>query len=214
MYLRRLMRRSFAALWVRGADLPRDRGYVAVANHHSWWDGFIPYLLHRQGSASEQPFRIMMSDAELQRFPYFRFGGAFSVDPSTTRRAYASISYAAAQAHQGAAVWIFPDGTLRPPSATPAFTSGFVHAARLAGVPIVPVAMRLLFLDRQRPEVFVERGQPIDARARDARECAQQAVTAMLESIDDDLARDGRASFALAFAGHAGVDDRLALPRR
>ena len=212
-YVRRLARSSFAGIWVRGAANVPDRGYIAAANHHSWWDGFVPYLLHH-GERPASPFRIMMSDAELRRFPYFRFAGAFSVDPSSARRAREAIVYAGEEARRGAAVWMFPDGVLRPACSLPHFTSGFVHAAREGEVRILPVAMRFLFLDRQRPEVFVEFGTPLDPKGRSAREEAQGAVTRMLARIDGDVERFGRDGFELALGGRAGVDDRVALARR
>ncbi|MDE2480985.1 MAG: lysophospholipid acyltransferase family protein [bacterium] len=213
-YTRRLVRGNFARVWVAGVEsLPAHGGYVAVANHHSWWDGLIPYLLHHERER-ERPFAVMMSDAELRRFPFFRFGGAFSVDARSVRAARDAVRYAADEARAGAAVWIFPDGVLHAPSAPLAFTSGFEHVAREAGVPIVPAAMRFVFRDRQRPEIFVRYGEPIVA-LRGARERTQACVAAMLAEIDRLLA-DGQIEqrFRIAVSGRAGVDDRVALAPR
>ncbi len=115
----------------------------------------------------------MMSDAELRRFAFFRWAGAFSVDASSPRAARAAVLYAGEQAQQGAGVWIFPQGVLGRGTAPSAFTSGFVHAARAANAPIVPVAMVFRMLDKQRPEAFVDIGQPLDAGQRDAQRRTQ-----------------------------------------
>lgn len=213
-YLHRLVRGSFASVWVAGMQhVPRIGGYVAAANHHSWWDGLIPYLVHRLARAP-QPFALMMSDAELRRFPYFRFGGAFSIDARSVRAAREAIAYAAQEARSGAAVWIFPDGVLEPPGSALHFTSGFVHAARDGGVPIVPAAMRFVMRSQQRPEAFVRFGAPL-AADRTAAVRAQSAVQELLAEIDRAIAADRvHAEFSRVVAGVRGVDDRLALATR
>jgi 1-acyl-sn-glycerol-3-phosphate acyltransferase len=211
-YVRRLIAGEFAAVWLReGNAFPERGGYVAVANHHSWWDGFIPYALHHARRA-RQPFALMMSDAELRRFPYFRACGVFSIDASSVRAARESVLYASELARAGAAVWIFPDGVLRGPSAPLAFTSGFEHAAIGASVPVVPVAMRFVMLDKQRPEVFVAIGEPL-APARGLRESARRAVEALLRAIDEDLSSLQRSRYRAVLTGRKGVDERVALPR-
>lgn len=212
-YLRGLVRRNFSRIWCAGTDLLPHGGYVAAANHHSWWDGLIPYYLHRMQEPG-RPFALMMSDAELRRFPYFRLGGAFSIDASSVRAARDAILYAAAQARAGAAVWIFPDGELRAARSPLRFTSGFVHAARDGGVPIVPVAMRFVMRSRQRPEAFVRFGPALQpGRAACGR--TEDAVAQMLEQIDRSIERGAvQRDFALVTTGRAGVDDVLALARR
>lgn len=208
-YVRRLVRRNFAAVWLRRGSTFPPGGYIAAANHRSWWDGFIPYVLHRQ-AAPAQPFAIMMSDAELRRFPYFRFAGAFSVDAASPRAALPAIVYAADEARSGAAVWIFPEGALQPPAAPLVFTSGFVHAARRAGAPIVPVAMRFVVLDTQRPHAFVAAG-PAIAPAAGAQRKTEDAVSGMLAAIDADIGERRIAThYERVLRGARGADERAA----
>ena len=205
-YLRWLMRRSFARVLVR-SERPFPRaGYVAAANHHSWWDGFLALTIHR-AFAPERPFNLMMDDEQLRRFPFFRFGGAFSVDARSVRAAYPAIRYGAACAREGAGLWIFPDGTLRPSLCVPAFTSGFVHAARAAEVPVLPVAMRFVFLGEQRPTAIAALGAPCDPHARTAQTTVQERVIALLTSIDDDLrAQRIDERYREIVRGNAGID--------
>lgn len=214
IYVRGLVRRNFSRVWAAGAcELPPSGGYVAAANHHSWWDGLIPYFLHRM-QQRDRPFALMMSDAELRRFPYFRLGGAFSVDASSVRAAREAVQYAAQEASAGAAVWIFPEGELRAVTAPLRFSSGFAHAARAAGVPIVPAAMRFVMRAQQRPEVFLRFGTPIVAD-RTAQERSERSVRAMLHAIDRAIeCGQVEREFSLVTSGHAGPDDVLALARR
>lgn len=209
-YVRRLLARSFATVWLRreAARLP-DRGYVAVANHGSWWDGFVPFALH--SALAGRPFALLMSDAELRRFPFFRWTGAFSIDSASPRRARPAIAYAAQQVRAGAGVWIFPEGVLHAGSSTLPFSSGFVHAARRASAPIIPVALRFALLGRQRPEAFVDIGAPLDSGARNVRTLAESAVREQLARIDRDILEGWSSERYVPFVrGVRGIDERVA----
>lgn len=207
-YLRGLLRRSFARIFCSGESQLPPGGYVAAANHNGWWDGLIPYFLHHERRAAGA-FSLMMSDAELRRFPFFRLGGAFSVDTASVRAAREAILYAGARARSGAAVWIYPDGVLRPPGSHLCFTSGFVHAARAAQRPIVPVALRYAMLARDRPEAFVAFGVPHDANARGAQASVQNDVAELLARIDDDIREGSFERYRVALVGRAGADDTV-----
>ena len=210
-YLRWLVRRSFSTVWVHRDAAPfPSSGYVAAANHSSWWDGFIPYLLHRK-SLPHAPFALMMSDEELRRFPFFRWGGAFSVDATSARRSLPAIRYAASEARNGAGVWMFPRGRFEQSVAPAAWTSGFLHAARTAAVPIVPVAMRFRMTEKQRPDAFVDIAPAVEAFSRNARAATARVVAERLQRIDDIVAYDGAHDEFLPFLGGArGVDGHVA----
>ncbi|MDQ2864802.1 MAG: lysophospholipid acyltransferase family protein [Candidatus Eremiobacteraeota bacterium] len=210
-YVRWLVRRSFATVWIhRDAERLPPSGYVAAANHSSWWDGFIPFLLHRQ-QRPDSPFAIMMHDAELRRFPIFRWAGAFSVDSRSPRTGRASIYYAGDEARNGAGVWIFPQGRFQRNARAEDFSSGFVHAARRAGVPIAPVAMQFLMTEKQRPEAFVDIAPTVDASLRDARVRTAAAIDERLQRIAAIVESGTVAShFFPLFAGVAGVDNGVA----
>ncbi|HET7813811.1 MAG TPA: lysophospholipid acyltransferase family protein [Candidatus Baltobacteraceae bacterium] len=206
-YLAWLLRRSFRGVWIaRDAAFPPG-GFIAIANHSSWWDGFVPYALQRR-VAPQTPFALMMASSQLRRFPYFRLGGAFGVDPARKRAAFASVEHAAASARSGAGVWIFPQGAIRPPYEPLRFARGYLHAARRADVPIVPVAIRLTMMEAQRPDAFVEIGEPLDPHDAECATRAPAAVRALLFSLDLDIARGtvfrNRSSL---FERAAGVDD-------
>ncbi len=209
-YVRWLLRRSFEHVWLRcdAASFPSG-GFIAAANHRSWWDGFIPYYLHRS-RYPDQPFAIMMSARELRKFPFFRLGGAFSVDASSARRARQAVKHAADLAAGGAAVWIFPQGEWGADASWLPFTSGFVHAARWAGVPVVPVAMRFTMRRARRPEAFIDVAPARGARERGARCEIEEEVRLRAAGIDRDIACGMvESSYDSLLSGHAGVDARL-----
>lgn len=208
-YLRGLVRSSFETLWLReGAAFPPG-GFIAIANHTSWWDGFIPCLVQRT-LAPQTPFSIMMSERELRRFPFFRLGGAFSIEPAAPRDAHASLRYAATLAESGSGVWIFPQGRLTASSDACVFQAGFVRAARWAMVPIVPIGLRFVMRRAQRPEAFVDIGHPLDAGAPDVRGASARAVELLLARIDGTLAAETPAAYQPFLRGRSGIDARVA----
>ncbi|HEY1428231.1 MAG TPA: lysophospholipid acyltransferase family protein, partial [Candidatus Tumulicola sp.] len=162
-YIDWLLRRSFRGVWLRdGATFP-DGGFVAVSNHASWWDGIVPYAVQR-ALAPRIPFYLMMSEEQLRRYWFFRFGGAFSIDAESPRDCLRSLEYASGRASEGAGVWIYPQGKLE--AADPgSLRGGFLLAARAARKPVITVALRLKFLEAQRPDAFVEIGRPIESSA-------------------------------------------------
>lgn len=210
MYLRHLLRKNFATIYVRADAHPfPSGGYVGIGNHTSWWDGFIPFALHRVANPG-RPFAIMMQDQQLRRFPFFRFGGAFSVDASSIRRAKPSIDYAAELAASGCGVWIFPQGDIRPAFEPLHFSSGFAHAAARARVPVVPCAMRFVQRSSQRPDALVDIGEPFASAARGTAREAQARVAELLARMDADLLDDAVESrYNALVSGGRGVDDRV-----
>jgi 1-acyl-sn-glycerol-3-phosphate acyltransferase len=210
-YLYWLVRRSFQTVWLRtSAALPHG-GFVAAANHTSWWDGFVPFLIHRK-LTPHSPFFILMSETELRRFAFFRWGGAFSIDAASKRKALESIRYAAEAVREGGGVWIFPQGSLTPAGSSLRFTSGFVHAARGGSGPIVPVALRFAMLSAQRPEAFVDFGPAIDPRHRDALVTTREIVASMVSEIDRHIFEGTVTSrFEPFIHGGRGVDESVSV---
>jgi len=206
-YVHWLLRRSFRGVWVsKGATFPSS-GFVAVANHTSWWDGFVAFAVQR-AIAPRHPFYVMMSEDGLRRFPFFRYGGAFAVDASSPRRARDAILYAADRAAAGTGLWIFPQGRLEAPGTSLVFTRGFAHVARRANVPVIPCAMRFALLDGQRPDAFLEVGPTVYDASRATGELARGAVAAMLARLDCEIS-SGRAfeNRRSLVAPARGVDD-------
>lgn len=206
-YLQWSARRAFRGIWVDPALRFPAGGFIAAPNHTSWWDGFVPFLVQR-ALAPQTPFAIMMSEAQLRRFPFFRWGGAFSVDANSPRAARESVEYAAHCARNGAGVWIFPQGRLCAPGADLGFTAGFEHAARRAGVPIVPIALRYALLEAREPDAFLSAGNPIDPSVRTARDRTVQAVAQMLARLDREISGGSAvARRRSVISRRAGVDD-------
>jgi 1-acyl-sn-glycerol-3-phosphate acyltransferase len=210
-YVRWLLRRSFRGIWVcRDASFPLD-GFVAISNHASWWDGLIPYAV--QGAiAPDVPFFLMMDESQLRRYWFFRYAGAFSVDAGSPRDSARSIAYAGDRAAGGGGVWIYPQGRLesRDPQR---LHRGYVHAARRAQKPVVVVALRLAFLESQRPDAFVDIAPALSVHDANLDARALETLRERLSGIDSKIAAgtvfDGGRSLFTPARGPDSVTARL-----
>jgi chlorobactene lauroyltransferase len=157
-YLRREARRHFSAVhWTGvphdgpGASLPT----ILVANHTNWWDGFLAFLVTR---ALRLEFRILMEAQHLARYRVFLRLGALPLDRRRARASYADLEAAASHLRPGVGLWIFPQGSRRPPAEpVTGCERGAAHLVLRHGGPVrlCPVAFRYTFLGEQLPEAFV-----------------------------------------------------------
>ncbi len=89
------MRGMFARVRLREtAGNPRAAGVplLGLANHPSWWDGYLALLLARHYGL---PRYLMMDEPQLRRYGFFRWAGCFSVDRTDPRESARSVAYAA-----------------------------------------------------------------------------------------------------------------------
>jgi 1-acyl-sn-glycerol-3-phosphate acyltransferase len=171
---RRLTRTPMAGL---PRHLPRDRPLLLVANHTSWWDGFLLRDVHtalRPGA----PMYSVMTESELQRLPLLRLLGAVPLRPASAaslRRLLSGLR-TATQERPDASVLFFPQGRIWPAWRRPlGFHRGIEVVARaMAPCYILPVALHVESLNRSSPAAFVRVGRVIHV--------PEQTVTAgMLE---------------------------------
>lgn len=171
--IRRALRRELGAVWGRGdgAALPAG-GTLLAANHHSWWDGYLGWLLRERLG---RPLSVMMATEQLERFRFFRRLGAIGHrQPREALRRLAA----------GELVLLFPEGRLRQAGTVGALEPGLAWLARRAAVPIVPLALRVVMRGGEHPEAFVVLGDALPAGG-DA-----EAVSAALRRTLDALLRD------------------------
>ncbi len=192
VYVRRLMRRHFAAVHIAGVE--RLRGLdgslplILVGNHSCWWDGFLDFYLCKT-LFHVNPY-LMMEEKQLRRYRFFTRFGAFSVNRESPRESYESVQYAVSVLQEpGRGLILYPQGIMLPNDFRPlSFSSGIGRmAVSLGKVLLVPVAHRYEFVGEQRPEAFVSVGEPILSEGEnDAKRLAAEleaAVTALLDSL-------------------------------
>lgn len=192
---RRSLWRSFHAVHFRAAEpLPAPSSRLTApiiffANHSSWWDGYLAHVINRQVYGLDG--YLMMDVRQLQRFPFFRWAGCFSVDQENGRSALQSVNYIGRELNQktGRTLWIFPQGQITPQERRPlGFHSGLTRVIKHTGACyLYPVACRFEFLEEQYPDIFIDVGKAIyfPANAKiDAKDLTQQLETVLTQQLD------------------------------
>jgi 1-acyl-sn-glycerol-3-phosphate acyltransferase len=114
-------------------------------------------------------------------------------------------------------VVVFPEGALRAPGAPGAFAPGSEALSRWAGVPLLPVAVRVVMRGRQRPEAYLLVGETLESGAPAARQ--HEVLAALLGRLDRLLAEapsaeDPPEGFALWLEGRDDTHRRALRHRR
>ncbi len=189
---------------------------IICANHSSWWDGYMAVLIEKHLDIDGY---LMMEEAQLSRYFFFRWAGCFSVDRRDARSAMASVQYAAQLLKQraGRMVWLFPQGEIRPNDYRPlTFFSGAAHLARQTCPALLyPLAIRIEYLAEQHPDLFMSMGEPLLVtsaevdRAGFNKTCTrelEQRVTRELDQLHDDVTASNLATFTLLLRGKTSTN--------
>jgi 1-acyl-sn-glycerol-3-phosphate acyltransferase len=163
-YLKRMLRRNFYSIEVRGLahlkNLQRGRPAIGFANHTNWWDGLIIFYLTR--FQRHKDFYCMMEEKQLRHYPFFCWIGAYSVDPANSLRAAGTIRYTSRLLTSTRnMIWIFPQGEMVRPHVPVRFKPGLAFMAeRFSYAQMLPVAFHYEFLREQKPHVYINIGEP------------------------------------------------------
>lgn len=141
---------------------------VLVANHTSWYDGFLLREVHRQ-LRPHAPLRTLMLQRELEQNPVLRFIGGAGFDPErplTLRGALAEIRDARAM---GVTLSFFPQGRIYPSTRRPLGFARGVEGVLRALLPalILPVALHLEMGNKVRPTAWIGLGELIPVHGRE-----------------------------------------------
>lgn len=156
---------------------------VLVANHVSWWDGFLLRAVQR-ALRPRAELRTIALERELARHPFLRRIGAIGIDPTSP----ASIRHALRTVEQlrsdDLVLGYFPQGRIEPSHARPlAFHRGIdLVLDAIAPASVVPVALHVEPLARFAPTAFIAIGAPLDAAATNHVEL-ERCVTQLVDDV-------------------------------
>lgn len=189
---------------VAGSRVQLEPGFplVLVANHESWWDGF----LLREVQKALRPgarFRTVMLESELRAHPFLRLLGGVGVAPGSMasgRRLLDELRRIRREDPDGV-LGYFPQGSLQPGSALPlGFRSGIVRVVEaLAPATVVPVGLRLLPGKTPLTEAYLSLGDPLAVPGPGAASLAriESAVADEVEAIASFVRTHGEDTAAL-----------------
>lgn len=196
--IRRSVQTELAGVWVRG-HLPTE-GAVLAPNHHSWWDG---YTLSEVAAWAGADFRVLMTPHQLGRFPFLRRAGALAAG---------QVREAARFARAGSWLVVFPEGAIRPAGPVQEVRAGAAWVARTAGVPLIPLALRVVLRGGQQPEAYVRFGPPI-SEALLPQTLARELALLDAELSDSDPEQP-LAGYLRVCGQRVTPDDPVSLPAR
>lgn len=109
-YTSRMLQKHFSGIVADLDDCPPEKPVLLIANHFSWWDGFIGnYLCYKY---YHKKFHAMMLREQLENRMFLNKAGAFSVEKSS-RSAVESILYSAEILSQkDKLLMMFPQGKI------------------------------------------------------------------------------------------------------
>jgi 1-acyl-sn-glycerol-3-phosphate acyltransferase len=131
----------------RGRDKLPDGAYLVACKHQSSWETFALFML--------LPDPTYVLKRELMWLPLFGWlatkARMISIDRGSHAKALAGMAAAArAECARGRQIVIFPEGTRRPPGATPRYLPGVAYLYAELELPCVPVALNSgLFMPRR-----------------------------------------------------------------
>ena len=210
--VRRYFRRQFRAVRIQGADRLRDvRGPLIIyANHSSWWDPMVCFLLSAELLPGRRNYAPMEADS-LDRYAVLKRLGVFPVAIETARGAVQFLRTGQAVLESGGVLWITPQGRFADPREKPlVFKPGLAAlAARVGRCTVLPLAIEYTFWDERKPEVLLELAEPIEVEGASAAELGPklvEALTRVMQQLETRaLTRNPRSFERILASGRVGT---------
>ncbi|MDG5766795.1 lysophospholipid acyltransferase family protein [Balneolales bacterium ANBcel1] len=167
-YLSFLMRRHFSRFHMVNAlpEWDRKAGLVVTPNHYSWWDGFfVDFVMRRY---TNRGIRLMMLERQLARYSFFRYLGAFSINPDKPASLLQAVRYTRKQiADPRLLTVIYPQGEIepydkRPPNVKKGLRLFLGDAPE--HVQVLVAATKIQYENERLPSVYFRSGALIPAR--------------------------------------------------
>lgn len=109
-YINRIIKSDFHDLQFNKIDLDKNRSVLLLANHFSWWDGFILFQINRL--YFKKKFHVMISEENYKKVWFLKYLGSFSVKKKS-RSLIETLEYAGKLLNEpDNLVLIFPQGKL------------------------------------------------------------------------------------------------------
>jgi acyl carrier protein len=186
---RRLCRALGISLSLEGSLPKTHESFIVAANHASFVDGLVLYVL------VPEPLAFVTS-VEIERQPFLgriaKGFGCLFVERGRAERSAASVEKLIGAVHEGKRLAIFPEGSISSGSGVRVFQLGAFETATAANCPVIPIGIRgtrdILRAGAFRPHrgaVRVVIGSPIEPAGTDfsARVALRDEVRAAIAEL-------------------------------
>ncbi|RKD20113.1 glycerol acyltransferase [Pelobium manganitolerans] len=110
-YIKRIIGKDFSGFHFQAIDYPKEKAILLLANHFSWWDGFILFQLNRL--YFKKKFHVMVLEETSKKVRFLKYLGAFSIQKNA-KSLLESLDYAGSLLNQpDNLLLIFPQGQLQ-----------------------------------------------------------------------------------------------------
>ncbi len=208
--VRRYFRRAFHGVRLSSSvDISSLTGpLILYANHSSWWDPMVAYLLSADLLPHRDHFAPMDADA-LKRYPVLRRLGIFPVQMQTPRGAVQFLRTGGAIVRSGAVLWVTPQGRFVDARQRPlTFKPGLAAlAARIGQCTVVPLAIEYTFWDERLPEALLLLGDPVLVNGETSAALEPRLISALdasMEALRQRAVTRNPASFERTLSFNAG----------
>jgi len=188
----RSLKESLRGVYLRG-EAP-EGPLVLVLNHHGFFDGHLVWLL---GKLYRKPLSLLVAEENLKGFPVLKLAGA--LEAGRVREALRRLG-------RGEWVALFPEGAMRYPGPLGPLREGANWLAGKAGVPLLPVALRVVLRGYEHPEAFVWIGKPVPPKEAGALGGLLQALDALLAQTHPREVPEG---FREVLRGRRSLEERV-----
>ncbi len=220
--VRRNFRAGFHAVRLHGAERLRglDGPLLLYANHSSWWDPMVAFLLSGELLAKRRHY-APMDAAALEKYRILQWLGVFPVEVSSARGAVRFLRTGEAILRKGGVLWVTPQGRFADVRERPvAFKPGMAAlAARIPGCTVLPMAIEYVFWDERTPEVLLLLGEPVVVAEGEGTEALEGRLKTALEVAMEEMQRRAMSRDAGQFErvllrGRVGVGGMYGLGKR
>ncbi|KHJ37557.1 2-acyl-glycerophospho-ethanolamine acyltransferase [Pedobacter glucosidilyticus] len=109
-YIQYIIKKDFSSFSFNKIEVDKDKAILLLANHCSWWDGFLLFYLNK--IYLKKKFHVMIVEDTAKKVWFMKYLGAFSVQKQS-RSVVNSLQYAAQLLENpNNLVLIFPQGQL------------------------------------------------------------------------------------------------------
>ncbi|RWZ60794.1 glycerol acyltransferase [Halobacillus fulvus] len=194
-------------LWKPSGTIP-SKNTLFLINHSTWWDPLMIFYLNDQIIQSDG--YGMMHEDGIQRHPFFRRIGAFSIKPEDRKHLIASLKYSTTLLNEQKTVWMFPQGEEQHLEKRPLhFFSGAAYLAQNAShVNVVPITLYYSLEHTRKPNAYIRIGEAIEPddlsrmKRKELTEFLERVMTNQLNELKETIVSENHQGFLNLFKKH------------